>query len=97
MGWKRSPSAFDEARLGCRPISTRRQPQPQGRFTEWVTLCGCLAREVPTQGIGQERLDLLAQHYRDEICDADIKAQDAYVLPFHDTAPEACLRQVPAK
>ncbi|ESY72279.1 hypothetical protein NKJ90_04875 [Mesorhizobium sp. M0051] len=33
-------------------------------------LCGCLAREVPTQGIGQEGLDLLAQYYCDEISDA---------------------------
>ncbi|PWJ88835.1 hypothetical protein C8D77_10953 [Mesorhizobium loti] len=62
-----------------------------------LTLCGCLAREVPTQGIGQEGLDLLTQYYRDEISDADVEAQAADVLAFHDKASEACLSQFPAK
>jgi hypothetical protein len=62
-----------------------------------LSLCGCLAREMPTQGIGQEGLDLLTQYYRDEISDADIEAQDADVLTFHDKASEACLSQFPAK
>jgi hypothetical protein len=61
-----------------------------------LSLCGCLAREVPTQGIGQEGLDLLTQYYRDEISDAEIEAQDANGLTFHDKASEACLSQFPA-
>jgi hypothetical protein len=60
-------------------------------------LCGCLAREVPTQGIGQEGLNLLAQYYRNEISDADLEAHDADALTFHDKASEACLSQFPAK
>ncbi|UVK47597.1 hypothetical protein BPNPMPFG_000435 [Mesorhizobium sp. AR07] len=60
-------------------------------------LCGCLAREMPTQGISQEGLDLLAQYYRNEISDADVEAQDADALIFHDKASEACLSQFPGK
>lgn len=60
-------------------------------------LCGCLAREMPTQGISQAGLDLLTRYYRNEISDADIDAQDADVLAFHDKASEACLSQFPAK
>ncbi|MFC3322750.1 hypothetical protein [Mesorhizobium cantuariense] len=62
-----------------------------------LSLCGCLAREMPTQGIGQEGLDLVAQYYRNEISDADIEAQDADALTFHDKASEACLSQFPGK
>ncbi|MBZ9676738.1 hypothetical protein [Mesorhizobium sp. ES1-1] len=60
-------------------------------------LCGCLAREMPTQGIGQEGLDLLARYYRNEISDADLEAQDADLLTLHDKASDACLGQFPAK
>lgn len=60
-------------------------------------LCGCLAREMPTQGIGQEGLDLLTQYYRNEISDADVEAQDPDVLASHDKASEACLLQFPEK
>jgi hypothetical protein len=62
-----------------------------------LTLCGCLAREIPTYGVSQEGLDLLAQYYRDEISDADLEAQDADLLASHDKASEACLSQFPAK
>ncbi|WP_244497957.1 hypothetical protein [Mesorhizobium sp. Root695] len=62
-----------------------------------LSLCGCLAREMPTQGISQEGLDLMAQYYREEISDADVEAQDVDVLTFHDKASEACLSQFPAK
>ncbi|SDA74352.1 hypothetical protein [Mesorhizobium qingshengii] len=60
-------------------------------------LCGCIARELPTQGVTQTGLDLLTQYYRNEISDADIEAQDADILTFHDQASEACLSQFPAK
>jgi len=60
-------------------------------------LCGCLAREMPTQGVTQEGLDLLTRYYRDEVSDADIEAQDADLLTFHDKASEACLSEFPAK
>ncbi|TPN01159.1 hypothetical protein [Mesorhizobium sp. B2-1-3A] len=60
-------------------------------------LCGCLAREIPTYGVSQEGLDLLAQYYRDEISDSDLEAQDADLLTAHDKASEACLSQFPAK
>jgi hypothetical protein len=62
-----------------------------------LSLCGCLAREMPTQGVTQEGLDLLTRYYRNEISDADVEAQDADVLAFHDKASEACLSQFPAK
>ncbi|WP_244277801.1 hypothetical protein [Mesorhizobium erdmanii] len=62
-----------------------------------LALCGCLAREIPTYGVGQEGLDLLAQYYRDEVSDAEIEAQDADLLAAHDKASEACLSQFPAK
>ncbi|TJV06571.1 MAG: hypothetical protein E5Y12_04395 [Mesorhizobium sp.] len=62
-----------------------------------LSLCGCLAREMPTQGVAQEGLDLLTQYYRDEIADADLEAQDANLLTAHDKASEACLGQFPAK
>ncbi|WP_245446021.1 hypothetical protein [Mesorhizobium kowhaii] len=52
---------------------------------------------MPPQGISQEGLDLLVQYYRNEISDAEIEAQDAEVLTFHDKASEACLSQFPAK
>ncbi|RWC91606.1 MULTISPECIES: hypothetical protein [unclassified Mesorhizobium] len=60
-------------------------------------LCGCLARELPTQGVTQTGMDLLAQYYRDEISDADIDAQDSELLAAHDKASDACLAQFPAK
>lgn len=60
-------------------------------------LCGCLAREMPTQGMSQKGLDLLARYYRNEISDADVDARDANVLTFHDKASEACLSQFPGK
>jgi len=60
-------------------------------------LCGCLAREMPTQGVTQEGMDLLAQYYRDEISDADVEAEDVDLLAKHDKASEACLSQFPAK
>ena len=62
-----------------------------------LSLCGCLAREMPTQGISQAGLDLVAQYYRNEISDADIEAEDPNALTFHDKASEACLSQFPAK
>lgn len=62
-----------------------------------LSLCGCLAREIPTYGVSQRGLDLLAQYYRDEISDADLEAQDADLLTAHDKASEACLSQFPAK
>ncbi|MEO5757797.1 MAG: hypothetical protein ABIQ51_13180 [Mesorhizobium sp.] len=62
-----------------------------------LSLCGCLAREVPTYGVGQEGLDLLTQYYRDEISDADVDAQDANLLPAHDKASDACLAAFPAR
>ncbi|WP_292866907.1 hypothetical protein [Mesorhizobium sp.] len=62
-----------------------------------LALCGCLAREIPTYGVSQEALDLLARYYRDEISDADLEAQDADLLTAHDKASEACLSQFPAK
>lgn len=62
-----------------------------------LTLCGCLAREIPTYGASQEGLDLLAQYYRDEISDAEVEAQDADLLTAHDKASEACLSQFPGK
>jgi hypothetical protein len=60
-------------------------------------LCGCLAREMPTQGVKQEGLDLLTQYYRDEISDSDVDAGNADLLAEHDKASEACLSQFPAK
>ncbi|TIW85019.1 MAG: hypothetical protein E5V51_17320, partial [Mesorhizobium sp.] len=60
-------------------------------------LCGCLARELPTQGVTQTGMDLLTQYYRDEISDADIDAQDSELLAAHDKASDACLAQFPAK
>ena len=62
-----------------------------------LSLCGCLAREMPTQGISQAGLDLVAQYYRNEISDADIEAADPNALTFHDKASEACLSQFPGK
>ncbi|MFD2058833.1 hypothetical protein ACFSQT_38895 [Mesorhizobium calcicola] len=62
-----------------------------------LSLCSCIAREMPTQGISQEGLDLVAQYYRNEISDADVEAQDADALAFHDKASEACLSQFPGK
>lgn len=58
-----------------------------------LSLCGCLAREMPTQGVTQVQLDLVTRYYRDEISDTD--AED--VLAMHDKASEACLSQFPAK
>ncbi|UVK37292.1 hypothetical protein LHFGNBLO_004304 [Mesorhizobium sp. AR10] len=60
-------------------------------------LCGCLAREMPTHGVTQTGLDLLAQYYRNEISDADIDAQDAELLTAHDKVSEACLGLFPAR
>jgi hypothetical protein len=60
-------------------------------------LCGCLAREIPTYGVGQDGLDLLTQYYRDEISDADVDAANAGLLTSHDKASDACLAQFPAK
>jgi hypothetical protein len=60
-------------------------------------LCGCLAREMPTQGVTQAGLDLVTRYYRDEISDADVDAEDADVLAEHDNASEACLSSFPAK
>jgi len=60
-------------------------------------LCGCLAREMPTQGVTQIGLDLLAQYYRDEISDSDVEAEDVDLLAKHDKASEACLSQFPGK
>jgi hypothetical protein len=62
-----------------------------------LALCGCVAREIPTYGVSQQGLDLLAQYYRDEISDADIEAQDADLLTAHDKASDACLSQFPVK
>lgn len=62
-----------------------------------LALCGCLAREMPTYGVNQDGMDLLAQYYRDEVSDADLEAQDANLLTSHDKASEACLSQFPAK
>ncbi|MBA1143658.1 hypothetical protein [Mesorhizobium neociceri] len=56
-------------------------------------LCGCLAREMPTQGITQAGLDLVTRYYRDEISDSDAEAEDA--LAMHDKASEACLSSFP--
>ncbi len=58
-------------------------------------LCGCLAREMPTQGITQAGLDLVTRYYRDEISDTDAETED--VLAMHDKASEACLMEFPAK
>lgn len=60
-------------------------------------LCGCLAREMPTQGVRQEGLDLLTQYYRDEISDSDVDSGNADLLAEHDKASDACLSQFPAK
>ncbi|QKD04222.1 hypothetical protein [Mesorhizobium loti] len=68
-----------------------------GSHDRALALCGCLAREIPTYGVSQEGLDLLAQYYRDELSDADLEAQDADLLTSHDKASEACLSQFPAK
>ncbi|TPM42055.1 hypothetical protein FJ967_00790 [Mesorhizobium sp. B2-3-4] len=62
-----------------------------------LALCGCLSREIPTYGVGQEGMDLLAQYYRDEVSDADVDTQDAELLGAHDKASEACLSAFPAK
>jgi hypothetical protein len=56
-------------------------------------LCGCLAREMPTQGMTQAGLDLVTRYYRDEISDSDTEAEDA--LAMHDKASEACLTLFP--
>lgn len=56
-------------------------------------LCGCLAREMPTQGITQAGLDLVTRYYRDEISDSDAEAEEA--LAMHDKASEACLTLFP--
>ncbi|MER8433930.1 hypothetical protein [Mesorhizobium caraganae] len=56
-------------------------------------LCGCLAREMPTQGITQAGLDLVTRYYRDEISDSDAEAEDA--LAMHDKASEGCLSSFP--
>ncbi|MGX5848900.1 hypothetical protein ACWGTO_17660 [Mesorhizobium sp. PL10] len=58
-------------------------------------LCGCLAREMPTQGMTQAGLDLVTRYYRDEISDSDAETEDA--LAMHDKASEACLSGFPAK
>jgi hypothetical protein len=62
-----------------------------------VGLCGCLAREMPTHGIDQARLDLLTRYYLNEMSDADVETQDADALTLHDKASEACLARFPAK
>ena len=56
-------------------------------------LCGCLAREMPTQGVTQTGLDLVTRYYRDEISDSDTETEDA--LAMHDKASEACLIDFP--
>jgi len=60
-------------------------------------VCGCIARELPTYGVTQDQLDMLASYYRGEFSDNDLDSGQPDLLPGHDSAAEACLSQFPGK
>jgi hypothetical protein len=68
-----------------------------GTADRTLGVCGCLARALPTWGLEQKQLDLIASYYRNELSDNELDAKEPKLLEAHDAATEACLSTFPAR
>ena len=88
IDWDALPSIFNQLAV----IQAYR-----GHNDRALGFCGCLARELPTWGVDQDGVDLLAQYYANQASENDLDQQQPDLLDRNDSATEACVGTMPAR